>query len=73
MTARELMSIFNSYFPNIVIEKWYPGGFKQRGGKRDPQSIRCVDVNHIGYLFTYHTKNNWTLTCYGYSNKSIEN
>ena len=61
MTARELLNIFKEYFPNIVIEKWYPGGFKQRGGKRDPQAIRVYTVNHETYLFTYHTKTDWTL------------
>lgn len=66
MTAREMLTIFSSYFPNIVVEKWYPGGLKQRGGKRDPQSIRLVSTGHIWYLFTYHQKNDWTLRCMGY-------
>lgn len=72
MTAKELMTIFQSLFPSIVVEKWFPGGFKQRGGKRDPQAIRITSVDHIGYLFTYHKKNDWTLRCYGYSHGSDE-
>lgn len=61
MTARDLANVFRSYFPNIVIEKWYPGGFKQRGGKRDPQSIRVISTENETFLFTYHTKSDWNL------------
>lgn len=65
MTAKELMTIFQSLFPSIVVEKWFPGGFKQRGGKRDPQAIRIYTTNHETYLFTYHTRADWTLRrCY---------
>lgn len=72
MTAKELMTIFQSLFPSIVAEKWYPGGFKQRGGKRDPQAIRITSVDHINYLFTYHKKNDWSLRCYGYFHEATE-
>lgn len=61
MTAKELLDKFKLYFPNIVVEKWYPGGFKQRGGKRDPQSIRIFSTTNETFLFTYHTKSDWTL------------
>lgn len=70
MTARDLMKIFNSYFPNIVVEKWFPGGMKRAGGKRDPQAIRILDINHLGYLFEYHSKNDWVLRSYRWPNES---
>ena len=52
MTSKEIATVFQSYFPNIVVEKWFPGGFKH------------VSTDHIGYLFTYHKKHDWILRSY---------
>lgn len=65
-TAKELVRIFSEKFPNIVIEKWLPGGRKIQGNKREPGAIRIVATNGKRYMFTYRSENDWTFSSYGY-------
>lgn len=55
--SKELVNIFRSYFPNLVIEKWYPGGY----GKKDTHSIRVMTTKREAYMFTFNSKTDWTL------------
>lgn len=61
MTSKDIVKVFRELFPDIVIEKWLPGGQKQPNGKRDPQSIRIIDTKGKKYQFTYHKKDDWVL------------
>ena len=65
-SSKDLVHIFNSYFPNLVIEKWFPGGQKLEDGKRDKNAVRLMATNKLWYIFTYTSEKNWSVSCCGY-------
>lgn len=66
MNAKELVTKFTSYFPNLVVEKWLPGGHKLPGNKREPNTVRIMTTDKKWYMFTYRSENDWMLQSFGY-------
>lgn len=66
MNAKELVKIFTTYFPSLVVEKWLPGGRRISGNKREPNTVRIMTTDKKWYMFTYRSENDWTLQNYGH-------